>query len=62
MVVLWCGVCWQVGVGVCFDWTLRLIGPVLLLFGMGLISCVIGMYFKFVLPATVTFGSIPVRS
>lgn len=47
--------------GVCFDWTLRLIGPLLLLFATGLISCVVGMYFKFLLPATAAFGSIPVR-
>lgn len=47
--------------GVCFDWTLRLMGPLLLLFATGLISCVICMYFKFILPATATFGSIPVR-
>lgn len=52
----------QVGVGLCFDWTLRLIGPLLLLFATGLISGVIAMYFKFVLPAAAKFGSIPVRS
>ncbi|CAM9327941.1 unnamed protein product [Ectocarpus sp. 6 AP-2014] len=49
----------QMGMGVCFDWTLRLMGPLLLLFATGLISCVICMYFKFILPATATFGSIP---
>lgn len=49
------------GVGTCFDWTLRLIGPLLLLLATGLISCVIGMYFKYLLPATADFGSVLVR-
>eukprot|EP00752_Nemacystus_decipiens_P015751 g14063.t1 len=49
----------QVCLGMCFDWTLRLMGPLLLLFATALISGVIAMYFKFVLPAAATFGSIP---
>ncbi|CAM9451865.1 unnamed protein product [Ascophyllum nodosum] len=49
----------QIGVGVCFDWTMRVMGPLLLLFATGLISMVIGMYFRFILPASAAFGSIP---
>lgn len=52
----------QIGLGTAFDWTLRLIGPLLLLLATGLISTVIGMYFRFLLPATADFGSILVRN
>ncbi|CAN0216881.1 unnamed protein product [Pylaiella littoralis] len=48
----------QVCVGLCFDWTMRLIGPFLLLLATGLISGVIGMYFKYILPTAAAFGSI----
>lgn len=51
----------QVCVGLCFDWTMRLIGPFLLLLATGLISGVIGMYFKYILPTAAAFGSISVR-
>lgn len=46
--------------GFFFDWTMRLVGPLLLLFASVLISGVIGMYFLYILPATATFGSIAV--
>lgn len=51
----------QVCVGLCFDWTMRLLGPLLLLLATGLISGVVGMYFKYILPGAATVGSIPVR-
>ncbi|CAM9715162.1 unnamed protein product [Sphacelaria rigidula] len=44
--------------GFFFDWTMRLVGPLLLVFATALISGVIGMYFIYILPAATTFGSI----
>ncbi|CAM9554772.1 unnamed protein product [Discosporangium mesarthrocarpum] len=49
----WC----QIGIGLCFDWFMRLIGPLLLVFATTLISAIICLYFRFILPSMAAVGT-----
>jgi hypothetical protein len=50
----------QVGVGCCFDWVIRLLGPLLLAVATVLILLVVYLYYGFILPAFAKPGSVKV--
>lgn len=44
----------QVGLGCCFDWTMRILGPVLLVFATVLIGAIVIMFTRYILPVVIT--------